>query len=160
MFGIDPVSYHANQNNFVLEQRMRNFYAEILKRALEDLLYYKHQANNDSSLQWEAYNNAKNAQLWLDDKIKTSAVTADTIRKILDIEKSTIDRYIDNIGIRFDPNDRSKCATKRQRLKLQSLANKNAKQVKFLPVYKPCQITHQPEDEGDQQNTIPTCCHK
>lgn len=110
MFLIDPNSYHESRLHDNAPEEIiaiYNLYSEILKRALEDLRYYKQSDNIDRWVRADAYNAARNAQSWIDGLIDSCAIKCDFILDILQIEKSHIDAYIDKYEIRFDYNDKS-----------------------------------------------------
>jgi hypothetical protein len=114
MFQIDPLSYHNKTQLCEDEQGIKNLYAEILKRALEDLRYYKEHTNTDTCIQWDAYSCARSAQHWIDGHIITCAVPAQMVYTILGIEKFHVDQYLDKHGIRFNYDAKIKPKTKRQ----------------------------------------------
>lgn len=114
MFGIDPVSYHNNEQESDEVKGIRTLFTEILKRALEDLRYYKDHTNQDSCIQWDAFNHAISAQKWIDGEVPGPAITCQTILEVLGIAKSSIDAYLDRYGYRFDKNARMRPKTRRQ----------------------------------------------
>lgn len=110
MFFIDPNSYHNTSENDYNPEEIKNiriFYAEILKRALEDLRYYKQSDNVDRWIRLDAYNAAHNAQAWIDGLVDSCAITCQFILETLDIDKSILHTYLDKHEIRFDYNDKS-----------------------------------------------------
>jgi len=103
MFLIDPTSYQDFQTMPEEELCYRNFYAEVLRRAIEDLRYYKISPNVDQWIRLGAYKDAYSAQAWLDDTVDSCAITFSEICEILGLDKTRIHEYIDRHELRFTP---------------------------------------------------------
>lgn len=126
MFLIDPNSYHESRLHDNAPEEIiaiYNLYSEILKRALEDLRYYKQSDNIDRWVRADAYNAARNAQSWIDGLIDSCAIKCDFILDILQIEKSYIDAYIDRYDIRFHYTDPAPRKPSRSTNKIRSFYN-------------------------------------